>query len=129
MSGLIGDTIKTLNDIVEYHHPGTLLTPHRTLHFIYLVTQSLCSRIQHEFESIDMWTSNFSDIRSRLNEWIKRICRNWLDNIGDWKRSNGVSQKKDTSTLALESLMSRLTNVYRMRSKYDELLRLLPPDV
>ena len=76
-----------------------------------------------------MWTSNFSDIRSRLNEWIKRICRNWLDNIGDWKRSNGVSQKKDTSTLALESLMSRLTNVYRMRSKYDELLRLLPPDV
>lgn len=129
VSGLIGDTIKTLNDIVEYHHPGTLLTPHRTLHFIYLVTQSLCSRIQHEFESIDMWTSNFSDIRSRLNEWIKRICRNWLDNIGDWKRSNGVSQKKDTSTLALESLMSRLTNVYRMRSKYDELLRLLPPDV
>ncbi len=43
VSGVIGDTIKMLNDIVE--HGSGLMTGKRTLHFIYLVTQALCSRI------------------------------------------------------------------------------------
>ena len=126
-SGLIGDTVKTLNDIAE---TGGLLTGKRTLHLIHLVTQGLVGRVQHEFAGADLWTKNFSDVRARLNEWIKRVCRHWLDQIGDWKRQNALSGKKgDTSTLALETLMTRLSNVYRMRAKYDELLRLLPGEV
>jgi dynein heavy chain 2 len=71
-------------------------------------------------------------VRMKLNESM-RICRSWKDNIGDltgrlWR--NGIHPWKGKALIDsyLENLITRINEIFELRSQHDELLRLLSPE-
>lgn len=78
---------------------------------------------------MDVWEASFSDVRIKLNECMKIITL-WKQRTEEltkeiWKGSDHKWKGKGFSDNYLQSLMSRMTEIFELRSQHDELLRLL----
>lgn len=95
-----------------------------------VISKAFGSRIEREFKESDVWQASFSDVRLKLNECL-RICTKWRESMThltkiSWK------QKMDHQWQGpahvdhyLENIITRMNEIFELRSQHDELLRLL----
>lgn len=99
-----------------------------------IISKSLGTRIEIEFQKNDVWQSSFSDVRVKLNECM-RIFKGWKDRVTEltrefWKGQSVQHQWKGKpfSDPYLDNMIIRVNEIFELRSQHDELLRLLSPE-
>ena len=98
-------------------------------HLLRVTTKDIGSRLELQFKENDVWASSFSDVRLQLNECM-RILSSWKDRTlemtrGMWKNGPHVWKGKPFFNAYLQNTMSRINEIFELRSQHDELLRLL----
>lgn len=103
-------------------------------HFFKVTGAALGSRIESEFQKTDVWQSSLSDVRVKLNECMK-ICKGWKQCVTEltrqfWKVQSLKNQWKGKpySDPYIDNMISRINEIFELRSQHDELLRLLTDD-
>lgn len=132
----VNDLVDGLYDTVDYIWTDEQILPpygeERMKHFLKISTSSFGAKIEKELNSMDLWTSSFSDVRMKLNECMK-ICKTWKDKILDltgtlWRTEGNKWTGGSYYDPYLERLIARLTEIFELRSQHDELMRLLSPE-
>ena len=132
----VNDLIDALYDTMDFIWTDEEVHPpygeERMKHFIKISTSSIGAKIEKELNAIDVWTSSFSDVRMKLNECMK-ICKSWREKIADltgslWKAESNKWTGGTYYDPYLERLITRLNEIFEIRSQHDELMRLLSPE-
>lgn len=132
----VNDLIDILYDTMDYIWTDEAINPsygeERMKHFIKISTSTIGAKVEKELNSMDVWTSSFSDVRMKLNENMK-ICKTWKEKIADltgslWRAESNKWTGGTYYDPYLERLITRLSEIFELRSQHDELMRLLSPE-
>jgi len=103
----------------------------RMEHLLAVVSAQFANHIKSNLPA-NLWRDNYSQVKESITRWLK-FADHWIDsrkNLTDveWRNKWGVQTPLKGEPDQLILLRKRLVEVFNLRSVYEELIRLLPPE-
>lgn len=103
--------------------------PARMLHFLKILSGSFGRCVQSRLNSLNVWTSSFSQVSKHIREGHK-VCERWNEITVDltdvqWRSSENIWEGEAFKDDFLTHLALRIQEVSQLRGQHDQILKLL----
>ncbi|CAE7570289.1 DYH1B [Symbiodinium sp. CCMP2456] len=104
----------------------------RMLHFLKVIAGALGRCVQSRLNSLNVWTSSFSQVSKHIREGHK-VCERWNEVTVDltdvqWRSSDNRWEGEAYKDPFLTNLAGRIQEVSQLRGQHDQILKLLSED-
>jgi dynein heavy chain 2 len=104
----------------------------RMHHFLKLIAGQLGRSVQAKLNSLNVWTSAFSQVSKHIREGVK-VCEKWNEICMDltsvqWRSTENRWEGEPYKDAFLASMAQRISEVSQLRSQHDQILKLLSED-
>eukprot|EP00931_Biecheleriopsis_adriatica_P043590 TRINITY_DN24917_c0_g1_i1.p1 TRINITY_DN24917_c0_g1~~TRINITY_DN24917_c0_g1_i1.p1 ORF type:complete len:4311 (+),score=994.91 TRINITY_DN24917_c0_g1_i1:69-13001(+) len=131
----LSDLTDTLMDAVDNLWQSDATPPYpgiRMLHFLKILAGALGRSVQTKLNSLNVWTSSFSQVSKHIREGHK-VCERWNEITVDltdvqWRSAENEWKGEVYKDSFLTNLAARIQEVSQLRGQHDQILKLLSED-